>query len=71
MREGGPPPPRGGGRMAAALAIFEPYLPGCIPDQAGLLWGTDPSIAYIPYIQDVLLFCGVRERVTAVHKLLN
>ena len=49
-----PPLPRGGEGMAAALAIFEPFLPGCIPDQAGLFGvgtsQTDPSIAYIPYI---------------------
>ena len=40
--------------MAAALAVFESFLPGCIPDQAGLFGvgtsQTDPSIAYIPYI---------------------
>ena len=40
--------------MAAALAIFEPFLPGCTPDQAGLFGvgtsQTDPSIAYIPCI---------------------
>ena len=49
-----PPLPRGGGRMAAALAIFEPFLRGCTPDQVGLFGvgtsQTDPSIAYIPCI---------------------
>ena len=40
--------------MAAALTIFEPFLPGCTPDQAGLFGvgtsQTDPSIAYIPCV---------------------
>ena len=48
--------------MAAAPAVFEPFLLGCIPDQAGLFGvgtsQTDPSIAYIPYIRGVLSFCG-------------
>ena len=48
--------------MAAALAIFEPFLRGCTPDQAGLFGAgtsqTEPSIAYIPYIRCVLSFCG-------------
>ena len=44
-----PPPAEGGGGVAGALAIFEPFLRGCTPDQAGLFGvgtsQTDPSIA--------------------------
>ena len=36
--------------MAAPPTVFEPLMLGCIPAHAGLLGGTDPSIAYIPYI---------------------